>query len=209
MNIKWTRLSIPLLVWILSAPALALADSVVVDFEGLNDGEVLTTQFPGLEFSNTLALTSGFLGGSLNELENPPHSGVTVVTDDGGPISIRFLSPATTFGGFFTYGVPLVVTAFDQFGTQLGSASSLFSNNRALSGVAGSHPNELIALSFAQGISRIVITGDASGNSFVLDDLSANVTAAVPEPGTLGLVFAGGLAMLVLRRRYRTSGNAD
>ena len=132
MDIKRTILLIPFLVCMISAPALA---NVVIDFEGLNDQDVVTTQFPGLVFSNTLALTAGFVGGSLNELENPPRSGVTVITDAGGPISIQFLNPISNFGGYFTYAVPLAVSAFDQIGNPLGSQNSLFSNNQALSGV--------------------------------------------------------------------------
>src|SRR5437773_468293 len=43
----------------------------------------------------------------------------------------------------------------------------------ALSGVSGSTPKEFLQISFATGISRITITGDAKGSSFTLDDANA------------------------------------
>ena len=200
MNMKRAALFIPYLLLMLSSPALA--DPIVIDFESLRDREVVTTQFGSVVFSNTLALKSGFLGGSLNEFENPPHSGVTVITDDAGPMSIRFVTPITAFSGFFTYRVPLIVSAFGEIGNLLGSTNSLFSNNQALSGVLGASPNELITLRFGAGISRVVITGGPSGNSFTLDDLTTtNGIAVIPEPGTLSLLFAGGLAFLLFRPR--------
>ena len=200
MNMKRAALFIPYLLLMLSSPAVA--DPIVIDFESLRDREVVTTQFGSVVFSNSLALKSGFLGGSLNEFENPPHSGVTVITDDAGPMSIRFVTPITAFSGFFTYRVPLIVSAFGEIGNLLGSTNSLFGNNQALSGVLGASPNELITLSFGQGISRVVITGAPSGNSFTLDDLRAtNGVGVIPEPGTLSLLFAGGLAFLLFRLR--------
>ena len=200
MNMKRAALFIPYLLLMLSSPAVA--DPIVIDFESLRDREVVTTQFGSVVFSNSLALKSGFLGGSLNEFENPPHSGVTVITDDVGPMSIRFVTPITAFSGFFTYRVPLIVSAFGEIGNLLGSTNSLFGNNQALSGVLGASPNELITLSFGQGISRVVITGAPSGNSFTLDDLRAtNGVGVIPEPGTLSLLFAGGLAFLLFRLR--------
>ena len=182
----------------LARPAAADA----IDFEGLSDLETVTTQFPGLVFSNAVALTSGFLGGTLNEIENPPHSGVTVITDEGSPMSITFLTPVLQFSGFFTYNTALTITAFGGADTILGSVNSLFTNNQFLSGVPGSSTNELLTLAFSQGISRIVIAGSSSGSSFTLDDVTAS---PVPEPATLMLFFiAAGLLLATRRRRAKT-----
>ena len=184
----------PCMVWLHATPAAA----DTIDFEGLSDLEAVTTQFPGLVFSNALALTSGLLGGTLNEIENPPYSGVTVITDDGGPMSITFLAPVLEFSGFLTYNTTLTITAFDAADSVLGSLSSLFNNNQYLSGVPGSSPNELLALSFAQGISRIVIGGSSSGDSFTLDDVT---TSPVPEPGVLTLFLISAALLVGVRRR--------
>lgn len=98
----------------------------VIDFESLGDLESVTGQFPGLTFSSTISLTAGI---SLNEVDFPPHSGVVVVSDDGGPIQIVFASPVLSFSGYFTYVVPLTVEAFDASDTPVALALSLFAAN--------------------------------------------------------------------------------
>jgi hypothetical protein len=173
--------------------ASAKAD-VVLTFEGFSDGTSLTNQIPGLTFAHAIVLTAGI---GLNEFEFPPHSGTDVVFDDGGPISINFASPALTFGGYFTYTVPLVLLGFDAGNNQVASAVSGFSNNLALSGELGSSPNEFLSVDFASGLSSITITGDLSGGSFVMDD--ATVVSAVPEPGTLALLLTG-VGLLLIRK---------
>ena len=173
------------------------ASATTVDFDVFADGTVLAAQVPGLTFANAIVISAGV---SLNEFEFPPHSGAIVASDSGGPISITFAIPVANVGGAFTYSQPLTLTAFDGADQQIGQANSLFSNNAALSGEAGSSPNELIQVSFAGGIARIVIEGDAAGGSFTLDDLTF---ASVPEPGTLGLMWPG-LAVLGMRRSRAT-----
>ena len=113
----------------------------VYDFEQFQDGDALTIQIPGLTFTNAVVATAGQ---SLNDLEAPPHSGVNVVEDNGGPISIGFAAPVAGFGGYFNYSLPLTVDAFDAQGTQVRSAVSLFSNNFAVSGDPGSSANEFL-----------------------------------------------------------------
>jgi hypothetical protein len=172
--------------------------AVVIDFDSLNDGDIITTQFSGVTFQNTIALTAGI---SLNEFEFPPHSGSNVVSDNGGPITIAFDTPVLSFSGYFTYLVPLTLTAFDTGNSQAGQAVSLFNSNMALSGDPGSSPNELLSVAFASGISSVSITGDPLGGSFTLDDATFDPAAAeVPEPGSLSFLTAGGL-LLALRRR--------
>jgi len=169
--------------------AVPRSSATTVDFEGFSDGAVLSAQVSGLTFSNAIVLTAGT---SLNEFEFPPRSGANVASDSGGPISIAFAVPVASVGAWFTYAESLTLTAFDGSDQQVGQANSLFSSNIALSGEAGSSPNELIQIAFAGGISRLVIAGDVAGGSFTIDDLTF---ASVPEPGTLGLVLTG-LAVL-------------
>lgn len=111
-----------------AAVADVAADTVVIDFEGLPDSTVLTSQYPGVTFTNGIVLTAGI---SLNEFEFPPNSGVNVASDNGGPMSIAFASPVTSFAGYFTYLEPVTVTAFDAANDQVASAASLFSDNLA------------------------------------------------------------------------------
>ena len=159
-------------------PIVQAAPITSIDFETLTDSEIVTTQFSGLSFSNTRALSSGF---SLNDLDFPPHSGSTVVSDDGSAIAIDFLTPVTSFSAFFTYAIPITLTAFDGIGGVLGSLNSALSTN------VGVAPNEFIQLSGLGLINQIKISGDPAGFSFTMDDVAFD-SASVPEPNTLALL---------------------
>jgi hypothetical protein len=191
------RSTLQLLVLLVLFPVLAAlrASPIILDFEALSDLESVTTQFSPLTFSNTVALTAGI---SLNEFEFPPASGNVVVSDDFGPITIGFAVPVTRFGGFFTYFVPLTLEAFDSTDTLVDSASSAFSSNLALSGDPGSIPNELLAVTFFGGISRLTITGDPFGGSFTLDDVTYS-PVPVPEPSEVSLLLVGLGCLVALR----------
>jgi hypothetical protein len=186
-------------VWLLLAVAVPLSlKADILTFEGFSDSTSLTTQYPGLTFTSATVITAGI---TLNEFEFPPHSGVNVVFDDGGPMSILFDSPVLSFSGFFTYSVPLTLAALDATSTEVASAVSAFSSNDALFGDLGSSPNEFLQLSFAAGISSITISGDPLGGSFVLDD--AAYTSAVPEPASFVLMLTalGGVVLAASRKR--------
>jgi hypothetical protein len=158
----------------------AFAQNAPLTFEGYADSTILTNQYTGAIFTNAIVLTAGI---TLNELEFPPHSGSNVASDNGGPIGIAFSSGVNSFSGYFTYGVALTVQAFDSSNRLLTSATSAFSNNEELSGVSGSHPNELLQVSSATGIYKIVITGSAQGASFVMDDVTAITPCDVNQDG--------------------------
>jgi hypothetical protein len=170
---KPRRAAILLLLLIAVAVQVPLqAGTTILNFDGLIDSAILSSQYATVGFSGAIVLGAGF---TLNEFEFPPHSGTNVASDNGGPVTIVFSSPIQSFAGYFTYGVPLTVQAFGSSGNPVASASSSFSNNQALSGVSGSSPNELIQVTFPAGISKVTITGKPAGTSFVFDD--ATVTA--------------------------------
>jgi hypothetical protein len=183
---------------LLALPTQLLASPITIDFENVADGESITTQYAGVTFSNAIGLTAGV---SLNELEFPPHSGTTVAGDSGGPMRIDFAQPVNDIGGYFTYAAPLVLQAFDASGTVLGSLSSLFSSNLALSGDPGSSPNDFLQLAVSN-VSYVTFAGLSSGGSFALDDVTYTPggLSPVPEPGTLLLVLTGGLGLIRSRR---------
>jgi len=140
--------------------------STTVNFDELQDGTSVANLEPGLQFSNATALVAGI---SLNEFEFPPHSNPNVAGDQGGPITITFSQPVYSAGGYFTYASPVSVKAFDASGNQLAFAVSQFSNNLALSGVAGSTPNELVQVQASSPIKSVTLTGDPAGLSFAVD----------------------------------------
>jgi len=176
-----------------------------IDFESLNDLDPVTNQFAGqgVVFTNTTVLTSGAVGGSLDEFEFPPNSGVNVVFDDGGPMMISFAVPFTSVEGYFTYKTQLTLMAFSDTAGSIpiggGSVTSLFSSNLGMSGEPGSSPNELLQLAGIGPIGSIKITGAPDGSSFTLDDFNG---APAPEPASV-LLLGSGLAGLLLHRSRR------
>jgi hypothetical protein len=149
-------------------------------------------------FSNAIILTAGI---SLNEFEFPPYSGVNVVSDNNGPMAIQFASPILSFSGYFTYAEPLTLAAFDSLSDQVATATSGYSNNMALSGDAGSSPNEFLQVAFANGISSVTITGDPAGGSFALDDATYTTPGTtVPDPRTFSLLATAFLGLIALKQ---------
>ena len=192
-----------------AAPALVRAD--LIDFETfpggapITDSTPITTQFPGLTFTNTTVITAGI---TLNEFEDPPHSGTNVAFDDGGPLSISFATPITSFSAYFTYYEPLTLEGFDASDTEVASAMSAYSINVGCDpgpvclGDPGSSPNEFLILSSASAMVNVTITGDVFGSSFVMDDDTYTSGAPeVPEPSTVILLAT---SLVVLRRFSKT-----
>lgn len=177
----------------------ASATTILATFEELTESDVVTTQYPGLTFSGALVLTTLASGGSLNEIDFPPHSGDGVAFDAFGPIELFFDTPMRRFSAYFTYIAPVVLTAFDLADDIVASASSAFSSN--IGSDIGSVPNELLVLESTVGISSVRLVGLVDGSSFVVDDITVTDDAAttIPEPGTIAMVALG--LVIALRRR--------
>jgi hypothetical protein len=204
--------AVALLLFASAVPVAINAD--VINFETFPDhsaianSTVLASQFPGFSFTNTIVLTAGI---GVNEFEAPPHSGVNEASDNGGAIVIDFTSPITDFSGYFTYYVPLTLTAFDAGHVEVDSAASAYSINVGCDpgspptclGDPESSPNELLSLHSSAGISEVTILGDPGGGSFTLDDLAfSNTVSAVPEPASLLLLLSVLGAAGAVRKRH-------
>jgi hypothetical protein len=79
--------------------------------------------------------------------------------------------------------VPLTLQALDSSNHLLFSAASAFSNNEALSGVSGSHPNELLLVNSSTGIYKIVIAGSSQGTSLTIDDVTVITECDLNQDG--------------------------
>jgi len=172
-----------------------------ITFEGFVDSTNLTNQVPGVVLANAIVLSAG---NSLNEFEFPPRSGVNVISDSGSPLQIQFFSSQSAFTAYVTYLQPLAIQAFDAGSNLIGSIGTRAgcTSNLALSGTPTCLPNELIQLTGVGAISRVTISGDPSGGSFVLDDLGLE-TSGVPEPATFALAATAMLAFCLRRFRLK------
>jgi hypothetical protein len=181
----------PALIVVLSllGASIGRAD-ITIDFEGISESTSITNQFPGVQFTNAVVF-----GPSLNSAEFPPHSGINVVLDIGGPIRIDFLAPVSDFHAFLTYTVPVTATAFNASNVPVDSVTSQFAANFTST---GNPPNEEFSLSSAAGISSVVLAGDPNGASFAMDDVMYSPLGSVAAPeASSGALVAGLLTVLV------------
>jgi hypothetical protein len=194
-----------------AAPATAAPVLIEINFDSLLEGDLVTAQFDGVTFSGATVITSGAIGGGLNETDYPPHSDFNVVFNSDSEIQATFgPTGATHVGAFITYSEPVTMTAFNG-SLVLGSVTSLFTSNvGGILGDPGSTPNEEFLFTSPTPITHVTFA-NLLGSPFVLDDFSAVLVDAdqtpVPEPATASLV-ALGAALLIRKRKTRAARRA-
>ena len=160
------------------ALAISLKADIVLTFDDLSEGDVVSNQFASLGVAiggNPVVLTAMSW---LNEIDFPPHSGANVLIDEDGPISFVFAPGVSSVSGFFTYATQLTIDVFDPGGMLLTTGQS--------AGLTNFGSNEFFE--FTGDIGSISIAGlpSGAGPSFTLDDLSFS---PVPEPSAILLLL--------------------
>jgi hypothetical protein len=158
-----------------------------VDFEGFADGDALTSEIPGLIFSDATVLTAGV---SLNETDFPPHSGSNVIATFGGFLTVSFDSPVNLVSGFISYADAAGVNLSLYDINNILLADALFASPLSQDGIVS---NLFISLGSSNVRSMVLSLNSAIPDSpFTFDDFSY---LSIPEPATILLISLGVLGI--------------
>ena len=166
-----------------------------VDFEGFADGDLLTTEIPGLTFSDATVLTAGV---SLNEFNFPPHSGSNLIATFGGLLTVKFDSPVNLVSGFISYADAAGVNLSLYDINNLLLADGLFASPVGQYGIVS---NLFISLGSSNVRSMVLSLNSAIPDSpFTFDDFSY---LSIPEPATILLISLGVLGINYSTKKTR------
>jgi hypothetical protein len=180
----------------LCAPFASATVLTFDDITGPDGYAAVPGNYGGLDWSD--AGLSVFTGAQAPFTAHSGEGRVTTDWIDGGPIAstIRFLAP-TMFDGAWFAGYSDSSVRFDLYaGGQLVASSALLQLSDAPAFLdAGWH----------RAIDTVVVFSGAQA-SYVMDDITFNTAADVPEPGALALVLAG-LGLVGSMRLHRSGSS--
>lgn len=161
-----------------------------IDFEGLSDREILTTQYQsqGVTFSgNPMILKAP----NYNVGGYPPHSGVDVVDVFNGPCRIDFVTPVSNVGIYYTAAFSAYLEAYDSNGVLIGSD------------VGGYNYGSVGHLQVSGSNIAYVIIHD-SNDYLIFDDLTFETSdTSIPEYPSIVLPIAAILGIMFIFQRRK------
>jgi hypothetical protein len=172
------------------------ANVTVIDSESLADIGAVDDQFsgPSVDFNRTATALSGY-----EWLDFPPYSGDIVIYDTfggGGTIRVDTVGPPWMMaGGYVTTNGNVTLTAYDSFGSVLGTAST--DGADYVGSGKGFAPNMLLSVS----VVNIAYAGFTdSGNTYTVEDFAFQ---PIPAPRAV-LLGSIGIGLIGWLRRCRT-----
>jgi hypothetical protein len=144
------------------------------------------------------------------EIVNVPQNGLMVGQALIAPtatsaLTLTFNTPVTQLSVNFAIDTSVASPGFLRLVTPSGTEDQTASNVGGGNGFPGGTLTFTTTTPFTTATLQGFITGGASNTQIEIDDL--NLTPAVPEPSTLGLLGVGAAALLAWRRRRGTPAN--
>jgi hypothetical protein len=173
--------------------------TVTFDEVTLNNGDVVTNQYSGLGVTFSTDTTDPWRGGGTGYSSGYPNFAGNYLDNFTGAVgtastyNILFSSTVDEAGAYFEFNISSPAAQFSAYLN--GSLVDTFSYNN----VSCCSSAEFIGFTGVQ-FNEIRVNG-ITGTHFIMDELHASPSSAVPEPDSLALLLAGAAVVGAWRRR--------